>query len=691
MNKLDEKKKKRLRIAFALVLLIIITIFISNSKSELLEDNAEVKPRSELTYYLNVTYDGIDRNGVQSSDTKMSKVSSGTIYVEDRIPDGLEFLGFVTTTNGTIGAVKRDDESMCAGHVVDDTHEASNDTGVWNDTNTEYTYHGLHYNAETRMVTFTVKYLQAGCKLMVGIKTKTPPLDDPDTPVVETRRDFYNFATARERTLNKKSNTVHVFMGKENIVLQNVSYQYTGTVPENAPELPETTSYAPGASVGVAPSAKMEGYSFSGWTTENATINNNSFYMPNTDVILKGSFTRLPDHKVDYSISGDIPDDYSLPKEERYYPETVVKLDTLKEGDIINGYRFLGWTSNDVEISEDRDFIMPEQDVTLEGSFEEEKYQLSYEFGGTQPPNSDSLLPQVKSIKPGTKVTLDSVSSEPNGYKFLGWLNDDEFEMPNDNVVILGEWKANSNNINLIISVDRVYGDLFNAYKDKVKDNVTIKNVNTYRVSNIMLKESLDGEMITSGLEKVEILSNHIANISYLEPNESITIPIEYTIKKNDIYDLTNTVEIIGASAEDGHELPETNYSKNYTIGVKKPVKICVNVNNFDTGNIFQIKIYRENTYLSRHYTTMKSGDCKTFYLDQSTDWKIEEILPQEYKIHSIRTSDNEHNDIKNGIKINVNPEDGPKTITFENSFVNKVFVHASGHAINEAPYEAGG
>ena len=46
----------------------------------------------------------------------MSKISSGVISVEDKLPEGLEFIGFVTTKDGSIGAVKRNDDSvLCTG------------------------------------------------------------------------------------------------------------------------------------------------------------------------------------------------------------------------------------------------------------------------------------------------------------------------------------------------------------------------------------------------------------------------------------------------------------------------------------------------------------------------------------------------------------------------------------------------
>ena len=135
-----EKQVKAMWVVFALALLcILLTLFIGKSFATLLDNDVEVKENSDLTYYLNVSYDGVDKNGTQSDTTTVSEIKSGTLFVEDKIPDGLEFTGFVTTADGSIGAVKRSDATACSGKVIDDTNEASTTEGVWNGTHTEYT------------------------------------------------------------------------------------------------------------------------------------------------------------------------------------------------------------------------------------------------------------------------------------------------------------------------------------------------------------------------------------------------------------------------------------------------------------------------------------------------------------------------------------------------------------------------
>ena len=294
------KNRKMLLLLF--VVFAALITFIGISYSAILDNDVEVKLDTNLTYYLDVNYDGVDRYGIQSSNSATAEINSGVITITDKIPDGLTFIGFVTTDDGSIGAVKRSDGSTCVGKVIDDTNDASTSEGTWNNDNTEYTYHGLHYNANNRTVTFKVKNLKAGCKLTVGIITKTPAsIDDPLTQEVETRRDFYNFATIKEDSLTIDSNTVHVFMGDESLPMYYVNYNYVGdNVPYDAPLAPESTAYVAGAKVTVAPPVDYEGYTFSGWTSTDVTITNGSFTMPNNHVILQGSFTSIDKNDVIY-------------------------------------------------------------------------------------------------------------------------------------------------------------------------------------------------------------------------------------------------------------------------------------------------------------------------------------------------------------------------------------------------------
>ena len=71
----------------------------------------------------------------------------------------------------------------------------------------------------------------------------------------------------------------------------NVSYEYTGTVPAGAPEVPAAATAKQNSTVTVAAAPTHDGYVFSGWATADAEVNNNgTFTMPGKDVKLTGSW-----------------------------------------------------------------------------------------------------------------------------------------------------------------------------------------------------------------------------------------------------------------------------------------------------------------------------------------------------------------------------------------------------------------
>ena len=337
MNRTRTRKRSLLCVSVIFALVLTFALVVAGYLAviaESLENGTRVEEESELRYYLTVKYNGVDKYGVESTDTATANIRSGIVEVTDRIPDDLEFIGFETTSTGLIGAVERSDDTIsCPGHVVDDTNEASVEEGSWNAAHTEFTYHGLHYYANTRTVKFKTINVQAGCDLTVGIITMTPSLGDAE------RKDFYNTGRVSEGIINKDSNTVHAWMGRETALVYNVSYSYTGNVPENAPDLPATQSYVQGATVGVAMEPSLEGYEFSGWTTSDATVSDGVFTMPNNTVSFVGVFTEkqpATKYKVTYEIYGDAPADYIVPKERSYEAGTVVSIDSTQEGDAID-------------------------------------------------------------------------------------------------------------------------------------------------------------------------------------------------------------------------------------------------------------------------------------------------------------------------------------------------------------------
>ena len=588
VRRIFSNKQKLLSLAFVAILGIISIGIIGHATAETLDNDVQVEPDSELTYYLKVKYDGVDKEGTQSNDATMVKVNSGRIKVTDKIPDGLTFKSFVASDNGSIGAVSRSDSAIsCPGRVVDDTQEEATDTGVWNDGNTEYTYHGLHYDASNHTVSFYVESLKAGCELTVGIITQTPAtVDDLDTTAVETRRDFYNTALAVEGLISAPSNTVHAFMGDKNANMYKVTYTYTGTIPENAPALPTESEYAADSSVGVATVPSLEGYTFTGWTTSDATISNNSFVMPAGDVVLEGYFAENPaeiKYTVTYRIDGDKPEDFVAPKEKSYVAGSEVALDSTESGVVIDGYKFNGWTTEDVEIS-DTGFTMPEKNVVIVGSFERISYKVSYQFQGTiLPPNAENLLPATTEHYPGeTVTTADYPSAE--GYRFLGWYKKATFTMPEEDVIIYGEWGLQSGTFSPTITKEIENPKSSYMYGDTIRFKTTVTNTAAYAIHDVMIQEQLDGAKFVTGTGYA-VVSDYLAEIDSMAAGASIVLYSEYTVTENEEKDYTNTVELIGALADDNNFLDTTKEYKAtadfHTVLYEEPPVITgVNISN---------------------------------------------------------------------------------------------------------------
>ena len=559
----NQKQQRVVKLFVALFLGVFASVFALNSLAEIFSNNdVELGLNTTLTYYLTVQEDGVDVDGVESSDTQMANVASGRINVTDRIPDGLVFKGFVTTADGKIGAVSRADSSVaCSGRVVDDTNESIVDAGTWNNGRTEYYYHGLHYDVATRTVSFKVEKLKAGCELTVGIVTKTPvSVDIPDTWAVETRRDFYNNALASEKDLTAISNTVHGYIQSEETATYPVTYAYTGDVPAGAPAAPSAQSYAEGVAVAVASSPTLAGYTFSGWTTSDVTVEDGSFDMPDQAVNLVGIWVEdivTPTYTVTYTINGTAPSGFLTPAPKSYAENREVTLDDPQTGAIIDGYRFLGWTTTDATISGGTGFTMPANDVVLTGSFERVSYTVCYGFEGTTlPPNANSLLPACTNHYPGDTVTT-AAAPTAEGYEFTGWYKNASFIMPEKNVVIRGEWSFAPAG-KFAPTITKVILDPKNEYMygETVEFKITITNTAEYPIRDVYISELLDGAIIeNSPTDSYSIVGNNTASIQSIAAGASVDIFASYKVTQNVDQTLTNTVKLTGALADNNYTL----------------------------------------------------------------------------------------------------------------------------------------
>ncbi len=645
---MKDKKKIVIFVLSISLFVALLIVLINRSFAVPLDDGARVAPNSDLTYYIDVIYDGKDATAVSSSDTVTANVNSDYIYVEDKLPDGLTFKNFVTTSDGTIGAVKRSDGSSCPGYVVGDSA-------------------GLVYDNTTRTVSFKVKNLQAGCKLTVGIVTTTPSLPRGK------RLDFYNTAFARENNFTFKSNTVHVFMGDEEATLYTVTYKYTGTVPDGAP-VPEVGSYSAGATVGVEANPTIAGYTFSGWKTSDTTVSNNSFTMPSKNITFTGSFAAKTKHNVSYTISGTAPEGFVSPSTKSYGTGDDVVLDTLKVGDVINGYKFLGWSSSTVDLS-DGIFQMPNSNVTIIGRFEQIKYTVSYQFqGAVIPSNADSLLPAATTYAPGEIVT---VASDPvaSGYKFLGWYKSATFEMPEEDVVIYGEWMRFSGYFVPTITITIPSQKAIYQEGEIVNFQITVKNNASIPINDVMIQDYLEGVTFNAG-SNYTVLSDKIAKISTIVAGGSVTLTAKFTAGSDVVKDYVNTVELTGAIANNYYYLDTT---KDYKVSAHfKVANIELKINLVDastssslTGGNFSLCSDSSCTTVVATGNDFKGLIPNTIYYLKQTKVPSGYMMTTDFEIARLRVSNDGSLILYGGNNVSVPGSNGIFTFTVKSSKIN--------------------
>ena len=137
----------------------------------------------------------------------------------------------------------------------------------------------------------------------------------------------------------------------------NVTYQFTGTVPEGA-ELPAAGKYEFDSKVTAAEVADVPGYTFEGWTSQDVTLKNGTFTMPAKNVTLTGTW-KQKEGRFGYYLSlanatweGGTPDNLEvsgtsgqgLPKyAEKVHYSYGDKYNVISNVPTAEGHAFIGW------------------------------------------------------------------------------------------------------------------------------------------------------------------------------------------------------------------------------------------------------------------------------------------------------------------------------------------------------------
>ena len=203
-----------------------------------------------------------------------------------------------------------------------------------------------------------------------------------------------------------------------------ISYDITYNTGDSSVVVPESaTKSATVGTVITLPALSRDGYTFGGWEYDGATYSANAqFTMPAEDVEFEAIWDEIPaepgEYDVEYSWTGDIPSDVTLPEKVENVPAGTTV--TVADVPASAGYTFAGWYYNG-KLTES--FVMPEADVKITGEWTKDevlptKYELSLDAAsGTF---GDGTSSYTNSFEEGQTVVTPGEPTR-TGYKFAGW------------------------------------------------------------------------------------------------------------------------------------------------------------------------------------------------------------------------------------------------------------------------------
>ena len=319
--------------------------------------------------------------------------------------------------------------------------------------------------------------------------------------------------------------------GSFSIHTHNVTYTVTGDVPDGYTAPDGQTGVTYGTQVTVAEKPAFEGYTFTGWTTADATVTDGKFAMPDKNVTLTGTFA-INKHNVTYTVTGDIPAGYTAPDGQTgvAYGTQV----TVAEKPAFEGYTFTGWTTADATVTDGK-FAMPDKDVTLTGSFAVNTHKVTYSVTGNIPAGYTAPAEQT-SVAYGTQVTV-AEKPEYEGYTFTGWTTTDatvsggKFAMPDKNVTLRGTFTTNTNDV--IYEVD---GDVPDGYSTA---SLTRTDVAYGTEVTVAEKPAFEGYTFTGWTTDDVTVSGG----KFAMPDKTVTLRGTFAINKHNVtYSVTGEV-----------------------------------------------------------------------------------------------------------------------------------------------------
>jgi len=587
---MKKKTLYKLIILGTFILSVIVTLLIGKSFAGSGPTVPKINQDTEFMYNISVKYENIDND------------ISGEIEVEDILPEGLTFVGFSNVYNKY-----SDNNTSCLGHIKKRPT----------------------YDENTRKITYSFENLGSSCYFSVGVVVKSGTTD--------SRVDYYNTASAVNNGETYYSNTARAYIGNEGITGNTVSYVFQGLPTEELNSIHITDyGYSQGQEVVLETPPVIHGYTFKGYTSNDVTIANNSFTMPNSNVTITGTYevTQLSKHKVSFVLSVNDNIDFPLLDDLEYYEGETVDLSTYDDIDYYrnkysNKYMFNGISILDNNITMvDKKFTMPNRDVVVQINFEPIPYVIKYTPLGLLIPSAmalpnntnnyfekenssvdrlnilydyhinylDNSPNEISIHNYGDKISLinnqksttclNKETNEEVKCKFLGWLYNDEVTMPAHHIEIFGTWMEITGTFEPEINVEITNPKDYYEKDEVVEFKTIVTNTSDVEIRNLKIENNFKDQVFVSS-NNYRIEDDYII-ISSIQPNESIIILSSYVVGENANRNFVNEFEIVSAEADEGYYLENEEYKSSVDFNSKKTgdsTPVSNDTNNTNTTN----------------------------------------------------------------------------------------------------------
>ena len=242
----------------------------------------------------------------------------------------------------------------------------------------------LYAQWKSSTASYRVEYYQQNLKddnySIVAADTLTPSGTVGDTATAEIKE--YEGFTYNE----SRSNSSGIIAEDGTLVLKlyydrneyTVTYEYEGTVPAGAPEVPREQTCKYGETVELAKMPDVTDYRFSGWYSEDVALSGGSFTMPDHAVVIEGSFSQLNSYTVTYDLNGGTTTSSQTVFPGLAYGDKTPRIeDPTKEPSELYSYEFTGWSP---EIA---DTVTGDITYRAEYTRTEREFTVTYYLDGT--------------------------------------------------------------------------------------------------------------------------------------------------------------------------------------------------------------------------------------------------------------------------------------------------------------------